>query len=214
MFDCANVEMRELLPELAAGTLDARTRARIEEHLTGCAECASELETLKLVRATYGAAPVIDTRRIVGALPKPPAATSAPRTAPPRRRWMDWRVAAALTMVTVGGLSVVLTRRPKPEPPPVMDSVPAGDLRQGGDSVPLMAQGPRPADTTRPKTLPSTGAKTERVQLSFGGGVSDLDDASLEALLAALDEIDRASVALSAEPDHSPVLPASREGSR
>ena len=28
MFDCANVEMRELLPELAAGTLDASARAR------------------------------------------------------------------------------------------------------------------------------------------------------------------------------------------
>jgi len=29
MFDCANVEMRELLPEFAAGSLDASTRARV-----------------------------------------------------------------------------------------------------------------------------------------------------------------------------------------
>ena len=50
MFDCANVEMRELLPDLAAGTLDAATRARVEHHVASCAECTSELETLRLVR--------------------------------------------------------------------------------------------------------------------------------------------------------------------
>jgi len=53
MSDCANVEMRELLPELAAGTLDAATRARVDEHLVDCADCASELETLRLVRAAF-----------------------------------------------------------------------------------------------------------------------------------------------------------------
>ena len=41
MFDCANVEMRELLPDLVAGTLDAATRARVERHHATCAECAS-----------------------------------------------------------------------------------------------------------------------------------------------------------------------------
>ena len=71
MFDCANVEMRELLPDLVAGTLDASTRARVDEHVLGCAECASELETLRLVRGAFAAAPSVDTRRIVGALPKP-----------------------------------------------------------------------------------------------------------------------------------------------
>ena len=50
MSDCANIEMRELLPDLAAGTLDAHAHARVEAHLVGCADCASELETLRLVR--------------------------------------------------------------------------------------------------------------------------------------------------------------------
>jgi hypothetical protein len=49
-----------------------------------------------------------------------------------------------------------------------------------------------------------TSAKAE---LSFGGGMSDLDDATLKSLLGALDEIDRAPVAPSAEPDPTPVLP-------
>ena len=33
MFDCANVEMRELLPDFVAGAVDAPTRARVEEHI-------------------------------------------------------------------------------------------------------------------------------------------------------------------------------------
>ena len=71
MFDCANVEMRELLADLAAGTLDDATRVRVERHVASCAECASELETLRLVRSAYAATPTVDVRRIVAALPKP-----------------------------------------------------------------------------------------------------------------------------------------------
>src|SRR5574338_1269240 len=98
MFDCANVEMRELLPELAAGTLDARTRARVEQHVAACAECASELETLRLVRGADGGAPRVDVSRIVASLPKPSAPARPVTGARPVRRWMDWRIAAALTM--------------------------------------------------------------------------------------------------------------------
>src|SRR5215207_7109163 len=110
MFDCANIEMRELLPELAAGTLDAPTRARVEEHLLGCAECASELETLRAVRGAFASVPSVDVRRIVSSLPKPAAPARATPQAPVKR-WVDWRIAAALTMITVGGLSVAVTGR-------------------------------------------------------------------------------------------------------
>ena len=220
MFDCANVEMRELLPELAAGTLDARTRAQVAEHVASCAECASELETLKLVRGVYRAVPTIDARRIVAALPKPPVAAPTPAAHMPKpvRRWMDWRIAAALTMITVGSLSIALNRRPGSEQPPTaVDTALQRDLENVlRDSAPVVAQEPRTIDTANSKTAQALPRppQGERVQLSFGGGVSDLDDASLKALMGALDEIDRAPVALSAEPDHSPVLPAGREGTR
>jgi hypothetical protein len=60
---------------------------------------------------------------------------------------------------------------------------------------------------------PSTRSTSAPVaQLSFGGGVSDLDDASIRALLGALDEIDRAPIAPSAEPDRTPALPVIKEG--
>jgi hypothetical protein len=213
MFDCANVEMRELLPELVAGTPDARTRARVEEHVASCTECASELETLRAVRGAYSSAPAIDVRRVVAALPKPAMASATARHTAPAKRWLDWRIAAAaaLTMITLGGLSVALSRRGHDAPPIQV-------VRR--DTVPVVIPpAPIPAvvksvDTTRPPTPKPRNAGGPKAQLAFGGGVDDLDDASLRALMGALDEIDRAPVAPSAEPDRTPVLPVIKEGDR
>src|SRR5688500_17000641 len=217
MFDCANVEIRELLPELAAGTLDAPTRARVEAHVAMCTECASEVETLRLVRAAFASAPVVDTRRILAALPKPNTLVTAPaRLHAARRRWADWRVAAALTMMTVGGLSVVVSQR----------------ISQGGEDV--RTPPPSRAETTvvaYPPVVPSVDAPTaltpraspgappatvraEKAELSFGVGVDDLDPASLKALMSALDEIERSPVAPSAEPGRVTVLPVISDDTR
>jgi anti-sigma factor RsiW len=215
MFDCANVEMRELLPELAAGTLDAATRSRVEEHVRSCAECASELETLRAVRGAFAATPAVDTRRIAASLPKPPAAGARPSGGAPVKRWIDWRVAAALTMITVGGLSVAVSQRRGNDSQPVApfdstvvasspDSAPTGTIDSSVGGAPTGGVDTGNASTTRRVATPRSAAKA---QLSVNGGVSDLDEASLRALLGALDEIDRAPVAPSAEPDRSSVLP-------
>lgn len=214
MFECANVEMRELLPELAAGKLDAPTRARLEAHLATCAECASELETIRLVRGAFATAPDIDVARISAALPKAPAVAASPRSTVPVKRWVDWRIAAAVTMITVGGLSVAVTNRMRnSETSSVADDTSIAVSRI--DSASPIAAAPR-VDSGSP-TLPnpvSAPSPNAREQLSFNGGVSDLDDASIQALLGALDEMDRAPVAPSAEPDHSPVLPVIKESER
>ena len=218
MFDCANVEMRELLPELAAGTLDKATRARVERHVASCAECASELETLRLVRSAYAAPPTVDVRRIVGALPKPVSLPQRAHGGQPVKRWVDWRVAAALTMIAVGGLSLAVAHRRATEVPPrdsstVVRSVDPLAARPARPTVP----GGSPLgshDTTRRanhsgRTSASPRAKA---QLAFAGGTDDMDDASIRALLGALDEMDRAPVAPSEEPDHTPVLPVIKTG--
>jgi anti-sigma factor RsiW len=213
MFDCANVEMRELLPELAAGSLDAATRARVEEHLLGCAECASELETLRAVRGAFSSVPSIDVGRIVASLPKPVTLVRA-SAAPPMKRWVDWRIAAALTMITVGGLSVAVTGRFRSAP----TALPADSM--GRVAPPTVVA---PAVPTNPAKHADSGAsqgtaaqatRATKAQLSFSGGVSDLDEASIQALLGALDEMDRAPMAPSAEPDHASVLPVIKEGDR
>ena len=223
MFDCANVEMRELLPELVAGTLDAPARARVEAHIIGCAECTSELETLRHVRAAFAGVPAIDTQRITAALPKPPAAVRpSARQAPAETRWMDWRVAAALTMITLGGLSVAVTerlestRRPGPIDTGASLVVPRVVAPTGIAKAPALPPASARGDTGGPRAV-DAAASTARVkpQLVFGGGsADDLDDASLRALLGALDEIDRGPVAPSADPDRTPVLPVIKEGDR
>jgi anti-sigma factor RsiW len=218
MSDCANVEMRELLPELAAGTLDAATRARVDEHLVDCADCASELETLRLVRAAFASAPAVDVRRVVAALPAPVVAAQGSRESQPVKRWMDWRVAAALTTITVGGLSLAVSQRMRQgtEMPP-RDSVavstpPVAPPKSAAANSPRVV-GAAPRDT-HPSPTTNRRPSLAKAQLSFGGGTDDLDDASLRELLGALDEIDRAPLAPSAEPDRTPVLPVIKEGAR
>ncbi len=218
MSDCANVEMRELLPEMAAGTLDAATRGRVDEHLVDCADCASELEMLRLVRSAFASSPAVDVSRIVAALPKPVVAARAARGSEPVKRWMDWRVAAALTTIAVGGLSLAASERMRREREiPPRDAI---AVITPGVSPPKMpaAGSPRvvgaaPRDT-HPSATTNRRPSTAKAQLSFGGGTDDLDDASLKALLGALDEIDRAPLAPSAEPDRTPVLPVIKEGER
>jgi hypothetical protein len=119
---------------------------------------------------------------------------------------MDWRVAAALTLATLGGLSVVLSQRQQGGKD---DRTPAATTAE----TTMLAQQPgrptsdTPASTANPRT-PATATRVEKAELSFGGGVDDLDTASLEALMGALDEIERAPVAPSAEPGRVTVLPS------
>ena len=217
MFDCANVEMRELLPELAAGTLDDATRARVERHVAACAECASELETLRLVRSAYAVTPTVDVRRIVAALPKPVPLPQRAPGGPPVNRRVDWRVAAALTMISVGGLSLAVAHRRATEAPP-HDSRTVAQSVDTPSALPAKPTGeigspPGGHDTARRAGRSGrTPATPPKVQLAFAGGMDDMDDASIKALLGALDEMDHAPVAPSEEPDPTPVLPVIKTG--
>ncbi|HEY7896965.1 MAG TPA: zf-HC2 domain-containing protein [Gemmatimonadaceae bacterium] len=68
MNDCQNVEIREVLPELAHGTLAEVERVRVQEHLGACDDCAAELA---IIRSVLESAPVIpiDVTRIGAAIP-------------------------------------------------------------------------------------------------------------------------------------------------
>jgi hypothetical protein len=132
---------------------------------------------------------------------------------------MDWRVAAALTMISVGGLSLAVSRRwtsrsSLPDPVAVVSHV--DTTRQQPTVVATAKDTPSTrADTNKPGVQAGrTAVASPKAQLAFAGGVEDLDDASIKALLGALDEIDRAPLAPSAEPDRTPVLPVIRTGER
>ncbi|MBC7897580.1 MAG: zf-HC2 domain-containing protein, partial [Cytophagaceae bacterium] len=58
MSDCMNIEVRERLPEWLHDALPAGERAVVDAHLATCAECAAELEVLRVALATMRARPV------------------------------------------------------------------------------------------------------------------------------------------------------------
>jgi hypothetical protein len=78
---------------------------------------------------------------------------------------------------------------------------------------PLASKTPDTA-TARTRNVTTRQADAVKPQLALGRDSDELDDASLRALLAALDEIDRGPVAPSAEPDPSSLLPVIRDSSR
>src|SRR5437868_2070019 len=114
MNDCSNAEIRDRLPDLLHDRLDARVRAEVAAHVAGCADCQAELKLLRSARAMFIAqAPRVDVGRIVQALPT--------RAQTRRRSWVNWRVAAAVTFLVVGGGSVAVMSRGDSRKP-VVDS--------------------------------------------------------------------------------------------
>ena len=187
MSDCLNVEIRELLPEYLNGTLSAARRAEAEAHLAGCAECTDELTVLRLVREAYAAeAPAVNVNAIVAALPRKsarPAMRTVQAGTPVRRSWRRshaFQIAAAVSFIALGGISLAVARSF------FNGNAPAGQIDTG---------------------FASSGAETP---ISFAGGVSDLGDEDLEALLTALETIEALPVTETSDP---PLTGSGRQGS-
>ena len=181
MSDCLNVEIRESLPEYLNGTLSATRRAEVETHVAACAECADELAVLRLVREAYAEVPAVNVNAIVAALPRR-GARSAMRT-PVQRSWRRshaFQIAAAVSFIALGGISLAVAR-----------SFFTGN-------VPVVER----------DTLVANGAETPAI--SFAGGVSDLGDEDLEALLTALETIEALPVTETSDP---PLTGSGRQGS-
>ena len=178
MTDCLNVEIRELLPEYLNGTLSAFRRAEVEAHLAACTDCAAELTVLRLVREAYAEAPAVDVKAIVAALPR----KSARPVMRSWRRSQAFQIAAAVSFIALGGISLAVAR-------------------SFFNGTPTVAQ----IDTAH-----TTSATNEAPAISFAGGVSDLRDEDLEALLTALETIEAVPVT---ETTDIPLTGSGRQGS-
>ncbi len=181
MSDCLNVEIRELLPEYLGGTLSASRRAEVDAHVGRCADCADELALLQLVREAYAeATPAVNVGAIVAVLPR----QAARRTARPvTRSWRPshaFQIAAAVSFIALGGISLAVARS-------FFDGNPAAATT---DSV--------------------VAVNADAPAISFAGGVSDLGDEDLEALLSALESIEALPVT---ETVDSPLGGTGRQGS-
>ena len=200
MNDCRNAEIRDQLPDLLHDRLSAGARAAVLAHVDGCAECRDELALLRGVhRALVVATPRIDTSRIVSALPKPGASVGVPlgSSRPSRSRWTDWRVAATITVVALGGTSVALLTRSSdsgqplavaPGPMPAPQAPVAGPPATGNASVPAVPTTTR--ETTLAQSTPSTqltpvasAADDAPTEIGMEGRLTGLSERQLRALL-------------------------------
>lgn len=202
MSECTNGELRDLLPELVNGQLDAERMREIEAHVAACDECAEELALLRALKPALMRGPEVDARRIA-------AAVHAQTSAQPRRGAERARVstplrlaiaAAALLAVSAVGYTVVRRGSGAEE----VAVVHGGDSMSTGTShgtapapapAPIVAT-PRStsvaAPTQRVAVAPPHGAATNTIA-SAGDGVldnlSDLSDDDVRMLTASLDGI-------------------------
>lgn len=207
MRECENEDLQDALPGYAAGRLAGTERTRVEEHVAGCAECAATVEMLRAAhQVMMQDAPRVDVSRIVAALPAPPQPAGRPvlilspaeasdRAVPPaakrphrssgyRPMWTGWRIAAAVSTIAVGGLSVTVMR----------------DLRAAhGGPVTVAAVVATPAaDHGSPNPGDTENMASADAGLSVGGGLSDLSEGEMEGLLKELNGIEASP---SDEPD-------------
>lgn len=182
MSDCPNVEIRELLPEYLSGTLSLRRREEVRKHVAACEDCAQELAMLQLVREAYAeATPAVNVGAIAAAIPR-----RASR--PVVRSWgrsHALQIAAVASFVALGGISLAVARS-------FFDGNPTG------------------AQVDTMFAANTTAVNTDMPAISFAGGVSDLGDDDLEALLSALESIEALPVT---EPDEVPLSGTGRQGS-
>jgi len=187
MTDCPNAEMRDRLPDLLHERLEASARAAVMAHVDQCADCRAELTLLREARValTSGmrSVDVAAIARVVIARTSSPTVVRPPQSRA-RRTWIDWRVAASIAVLVVGGASFALIRGRQeqsvsPRLPPV--------------AVTPAPKVPSPAVQTparqRPQATPPVVAPAS-AELSAAGGVGDLSDNDLKALLNDLESID------------------------
>src|ERR1700682_3523672 len=137
------LDIKEMLPDLLHGKLDAAARAQVEAHVASCEACTEELEVLRKVKSAAVFIPAIDVDRVVRQIPPYRAIVPAAQV-PARSRLVAWLVAASLVMVVLGGGSLLMIQK-KPTLSPVATGgssrSPGGASRQTDkpvDVVPLV----------------------------------------------------------------------------
>lgn len=172
--DCRDEAMRDLLPLLAHDALEPAEAAAVRAHLAVCGSCVAELAVIESAsRAISASVPVVSTAAILAGVQRrtrlkverPAVSPSSPRTA---ARWMPRRYAmAAASLILVASASLAVVARTFGGPDVTLtDSLTVA----AGDSAPA--------------------ARVAAAGISVTGGLSDLSDDDLSALLAELDQVE------------------------
>jgi anti-sigma factor RsiW len=218
MSDCSNPGIQDLLPDLIHGRLDAVSAARVETHVATCDECARSLAMLRSVRdalhAGTRAIPAAHVAAIVARLPRPSAAAtsssdvidlSSEREA--RRRPMGhggrWRLAAAIGVIAIGGMSVTIAQRgllgiPGRAPDTAVQIAAVANSTASESQIPATRGVPDTASVAISDAAPASSTRTSPSQLTTP--VGELDDLSERELQGLLDGLDRWDGATAVEP--------------
>lgn len=94
MGDCANVKIRDLLPELLHDRLPAAERREVRAHVDQCADCRAELALLTRARALVTVPVSFNPARIAAAVPR-------------YRRSSPWRRTAASPLLRVAAVVIL-----------------------------------------------------------------------------------------------------------
>lgn len=198
MNDCPNAGIRDRLPDLVHGGLDASTRAAVLAHVGECADCRSELELIRGIHEMLVAqAPRVDVTWVAAALPKPPQRRMV---SVQRRTWSDWRIAATVTLLVAGGSSVAIYHR--------IGARPSSRVAIIDSSSPIQAPVMNAVQSAPVTSTIATSAHTaaETVALAqvtpeaadFSDPIDNLDDSQLDALVNDIDHLEAVPIT---EPD-------------
>lgn len=207
MSDCTNGELRDLLPELMHGTLDAEKRRAVEAHVAACPECREELALLRAIRPALMGGPAVNAQRIAAAVNARVPASHAPRTV---RRVRPWSIAiAAAALLAVSGIGYAIALRGRSATPEVAVVHTAAPHATAG-STPAPAPAPASAPASAPSQPPqqvavapahASSPVAHSTSTAENAGVvdnlSDLSDDDVRTLTASLD-------GLSGVPDADP----------
>jgi anti-sigma factor RsiW len=185
MTDCPNGEIRDQLPDFVHDQLSTNARAAVAAHVARCSACAAELALLRELRATLRPVPAVDVARVVAALPAPPRVARGVPFGRSGRRRLDWRIAAAIAALVVGGGSAAIL---------------SGRVREsdaGGTQVARQA----------PPEAPGV-QKVAAADLSIDVDFGEASVVELEALLEDLEAFDGLPAG---EPEPAPASPAAGE---
>jgi len=211
MIECANVDMQDLLPEFVSELLGASERIEVERHLSACSACRADVEVLRAVQRVRPIPTSINVAAIVAALPRASAAVpakerpfrvitgdgpaeapsmrtigrSAPRSRTGPARWFgasSMRMAAALTLLTLGGLSVSMARRGQ-------QAIADGGVPVLSDAQFVVAQAATPYDEDVAPIVPHVPIAPSVLPIQE---LSDYSDDELSLLLDQLDAWDGA----------------------
>lgn len=176
MTDCPNGELRDQLPELLHERLDASARALVVAHVAECPDCRAELTILQEARiALSSGTRALDVSGIVRVVVE--RSRLAPSASTWRSRGLDWRIAASILVVALGGASMVVARSRGGASTAAAVSPARGVERE--------AVGPRPESIAA-----APASSSQSAELSAAGGVGDLSDSDLRALMDDLPSLD------------------------